>query len=155
MKEIKLKTIEVVEAYKLLGEPSFEGVDDLSKVKVWRISRKLSPIAQHYQEEKTAAFKQFMPSDEEFTKKINKASDFELIKVGKKKGELPITEEEYNEIAAEYIKYMELISKALKEEENKEVTLEIEPISDEALGSLMTANKWSLQQVDKIGFIVE
>ena len=155
MKKVNLKTIEIAEAYKLLAEPKYQKLNDEDKVKLWKISRKLAPIALKYEEEKLDANKKLMPDDPEFPQKLQKAAQYENIKLGKESGELPITDEEYREIAKIFSEFNSLLKKALSELEEKEESIEIEPLSEEALGKLMDSNNWTFKQIDAIAFIVE
>ena len=55
----------------------------------------------------------------------------------------------------EYVKYMNLINKALKELKDKEEELEFEPLSEAGFDELIGLNKWPIPQLDIIDFIVE
>jgi hypothetical protein len=69
--------------------------------------------------------------------------------------DLPITEEEFTKIAHEWNNYNKILDKALKDAAEEKVTIEIEPISEEAFGKLMASNDWSFEQVNKLEFMLE
>ena len=152
MKSICLKTIEIAKAYKLLAEPVYQNLGDADRVKLWKISRKLFPIATKYAEEFQSAQQSLKPSDETM-EKFKLAMQYEEAK--EKKTQLPMTEEEYQDILKEWKHYQGLLKEAMKDIENKENALEIEPLSDEAVGKLMSSNKWTFAQMDVVSFIVE
>lgn len=155
MKEVTLKIAEIKEAYDLLENPKDECLSDLDKIKVWRISRKLSPFVKKYKEEQVEANKKFLPQTKEFADRLEKAIKYELAKQNKLEQNASMTEDEYSSFKEEYFKYQKLVEDALYDIKNTEETIEIEPLSDEALGGLKTANKWSFEQLDKVSFVLE
>ena len=52
-------------------------------------------------------------------------------------------------------KNMILMEKALKEELDKEVDIDFEPLTEEAFSLLMASNSWKIKQVDLLDFIIE
>ena len=152
MKELKLKTGEIVNAYQVLDEAKYQKMSDDDKVRLWKISRKLSPIAQKYEEERADANRKLVPSDD-FNPKLQKAVEYERLKKEGKE-ELPMTDEEYTSTLKEFKEYEGLLKKALKDLEEKENEIEIEPLSEEAFGKLMASNDWTLRQVDLLEFII-
>ena len=147
-----LKVSEIFNAYNVIGKAKYQKLEDSDKVKVWKISRQLKPIALQFEEEKEDATKSFYT--EELIEKVRKGQQYED---AKKEGasELPMTEQEYKEAIKEIVKAKALVEKALSESLAKEVELEFEPISEEALGLLMASNDWNMAQVDMIEFIVQ
>ena len=151
MEELKLKTKEIVSAYQVLGNASYEKMADEDKIKVWKIARLLKPIALKYEEDRADAQKSLVP-DDGFMQEVQKAREYEkCLKEGKT--ELPMTASEYGVIAEKFQKYMDLMTSALKEFADKEVDLQFEPLSEEAFSKLMASNNWTLKQVDNIEWI--
>lgn len=148
-----MKTIEIVEAYKILGQAKYQKMSDDGKIKVWKITRQLRPIALQFEEEQNDAKEKLIPS-EDFMQKLQKAQQYELSL--KNKDIIPnISKEEYEKFIQEFIKYNNVINDALKEISEKEVNLIFEKISEEEFGKLMASNDWSMDQVNKIEFIVK
>lgn len=148
-----MKTIEIVEAYKILSQAKYQKMSDDGKIKVWKITRQLRPIALQFEEEQNDAKEKLIPS-EDFMQKLQKAQQYELSL--KNKDIIPnISKEEYEKFIQEFIKYNNIINDALKEISEKEVNLIFEKISEEEFGKLMASNDWNMDQVNKIEFIVK
>lgn len=147
-----MKTAEILNAYGVLSKAKYQKLNEDDKIKVWKIQRALKPIAQKFNEDKADASENLIPTD--FMNRLSKAQEYEALK---KQGEenLPITDVEYIKVLKEIKNYNRLIAKALKEIEEKEVTITFEPISEKAFGELMSSNDWSLKEVELIDFIVQ
>ena len=152
MKSVKLKTIEIVNACAMLINANYQQLPEGERIKFWKITRKLRPIAESFAKEKQSAEEEFKPS-EEVMARFQKGANYELAKG--MNSEPPITDEEYREIKEEYVKHMNLINEALKELKDKEEELEFEPLSEAGFDELIGLNKWSITQLDIIDFIVE
>ena len=153
MKSIELKTKEVSEAYNIISAAKYQKLSDDDKVKVWKISRKLSPIAEQYSKDVEDAKQRLLPS-EDFPQKLQMALKYQSLRDSGEK-DLPMTEEEFSKIAAEWNNYNAILDKALKDRAEEKVSIEIEPITEEAFGKLMASNDWSFEQVNKLEFILE
>ena len=152
MKSVKLKTIEIVSASAMLINANYQQLPEGERIKFWKITRKLRPIAESFAKEKQSAEESFKPS-EEVMARFQKGADYELAKG--MNSEPPITDEEYREIKEEYEKYRNLVNKALKDIKSKEEEIEIEPLSEAGFDELIGLNKWPIPQLDIIDFIVE
>ena len=152
MKSVKLKTIEIVNASAMLINANYQQLPEGERIKFWKITRKLRPIAENYLKEKQSAEDSFKPS-EEVMARFQKGANYELAKG--MNSEPPITDEEYREIKEEYEKYRNLVNKALEDTTNKEEEIEIETLSEAGFDELIGLNKWSIPQLDTIDFIVE
>lgn len=153
MKSLNLTTEKIVEAFKVLDEARYQKLSDDDKIKVWKISRKLGPIAGKYKEDSIDAEKKLIPY-EDFPQKIQKVLAYEKMMDEGKKDNLPMTAEEHAAIAKDYFQFKALHTKAMAELNNKEQTIEFEPISEEGFSKLMASNDWTLKQVDMIAFII-
>lgn len=152
MKSVKLKTIEIVNASAMLINANYQQLPEGERIKFWKITRKLRPIAESFAKEKQSAEEEFKPS-EEVMARFQKGANYELAKG--MNSEPPITDEEYREIKEEYEKYRNLVNKALEDTTNKEEEIEIETLSEAGFDELIGLNKWSIPQLDTIDFIVE
>lgn len=152
MKSVKLKTIEIVNANAMLINANYQQLPEGERIKFWKITRKLRPIAESFAKEKQSAEEEFKPNAEVWNR-FKKGADYELAKG--MNSEPPITDEEYREIKEEYEKYRNLVNKALESTTNKEEEIEFEPLSEAGFDELIGLNKWPIPQLDIIDFIVE
>lgn len=153
MKNIKLKTKKAIEGFKMLDSAKYQKLSDDDKVKVWKITRALRPIALEYSDEVQDARERLVPS-EDYKENLQKAQLYEQMKK-EGKDNLPMSDEEYLEFLKVFKEYMVLLDKALKEELDKENDIEIPTISEDAFGKLMASNDWSFGQVEALDFIIE
>ena len=152
MKSIELKTKEVAEAYNIISAAKYQKLSDDDKVRVWRVSRKLCPVAEQYKKEVEDAKIKLLPT-EDFPQRLQVALQYQSIKDAGRE-DFPISQEEFNRTAAEWNSYNGLLNKALKEIAEKTVTIEIEPVTEEAFGRLMASNDWSFAQAGVLEFII-
>ena len=152
MEEMKLKTSEIVNAYQVLAEASYEKMADEDKIKVWKIARELKPIALKFEEDRADAQRKLIP-DAEFNQRLQKARDYEKL-LSEGKTELPMTAKEYQEFVVEFKNKTDLMKAALTEYADAEVEVNINLLSEDAFSKLMASNNWTLKQVDNIAFIV-
>jgi hypothetical protein len=144
--EKSLKTLEIVNAYQLLGNAKYNKLEDADQLKVWRLSRLMKPIAKEAEEAQQDALSSLIP--DEFRQKVQKAQEYaEAKKAGiKDKDGLPMTDKEYVEYLTEFRKYNILVGKAFDEVLQKEVTIEYEPLSEDTVGLLVTCNEWPMDK---------
>lgn len=154
MKNLKLTIESISKTYKLLEDARYSKLEDDDKIKLWKISRVLHPIARKYNDDVADLQKKMMPS-EDFAGKVEKAFKYEKMLEAGKTDELPITADEYNSIREEFRKYNTTVKKALGELSSKEESIDIEPLTENAFGKLMASNDWTLRQADLLGFIIE
>ena len=152
MKSIELKTKEIAAAYGIINAAKYQKLSDDDKVKVWKISRKLSPIAEQYEKDIEDARQKLTPS-EDFSQKLQKAIHYQNLKEDDDKESL-MSEEEYRKIVVEWNNYNSLLDKALKELAEKKIAIEVDAITEEAFGKLMSSNDWSFEQVGKLEFMI-
>ena len=152
MKNVELRVEDITAAYVLLGEAKYQKLSDEDKVKVWKISRKLFPVAEKYKKDIEDAKQKFMPS-EAFPEELQVAIQYQNLKEAGEEN-LPISGEEYKKTLAKWNSYNNIVNRALKELADQKVEIEIEPISEEAFGKLMASNDWSFAQAGKLEFII-
>lgn len=151
--EKSLKTLEIVDAYHLLGNAKYNKLEDADQLKVWRLSRLMKPIAKEVEEAQQDAVKSLIP--DEFRQKIRKAQEYsEARKAGIKEG-LPMTDGEFLEYLTEFKKYNILVGKAFDEVLQKEVKLEFEPLPENTVGQLVTCNEWPMAEaLEKLEWLI-
>ena len=139
-----IKTKELMEAYQVLGSAKYQKLSDEDKVKVWKITRQLKPHAMKYMEDEQDAREKMMPY-EGFQEQVAKAQQYELErKAGRE--DLQMTEQEYFGVVADMMKYNKVVDDAFRELQDKEVEIDVEPLSEDAFAKLMSSNDWNMQQ---------
>lgn len=146
-----IKTENVLSAYRIISDAKYAKMSDEDKIKVWKIARKLKPVATQFEDDSKSAAEKFKPADyENFEDELRKAQEYE-----QKKGiNVGMTLDEYNKFLAVFKQYNELVAKAVKEFADKEVEIEFEGLSEDAFGKLMASNDWSVSQTMEIGSLI-
>lgn len=150
-----MKTEKILTAYRILSTAKYSKLDDADKIKVWKITRALKPIAEKFDEDSQDAAKKLKPS-EDFDQKLEKAQKYErMIKQPNLDATtLPMGAAEYAAFVDEFHRYNKLVSDAIKDYAEKEQEVEIESLSDDAFGKLMASNEWNMEQVMAVSDIV-
>lgn len=152
-----LKTSEVLNVYNILNTAKYGKMEDADKIKVWKITRALKPIATKFDEDSKDAAEKFKQDIDGFDEKFQKAQEYERLR-GEKQPTIDImTTADYNDFVENVFKpYQKTIEKAVKEFADKEVEIDFEPITEDAFGKLMASNEWTMAQVTILGdFICE
>ncbi len=150
---ITIKTKNALEAYNVLNGAKYSKLEDADKIKLWKIVRALKPIATKFQEDVKDAQEKFASDIENFNENLNKAQEYERCKAEGKE-DLPMTNSEYETFLEVFKKYNKLVSDAINEFANVEVSLDVETISEDAFGKLMSSNDWSIDKTTAIDFII-
>lgn len=156
MKQITLTTEKVLAAYRTLSTAKYSKMDDADKIKVWKIARKMKPVATKFEEDSQDAAEKMKPS-EDFDEQLRKAQEYERItrQPDFDAQTLPMGAAEYNAFLDKFHAYNRLVNDAVKDFADKEVELEIEPLTEEAFGKLMASNEeWTMEQAVVLGDII-
>ena len=155
MKKI-IKTSEILAAYNVLNSAKYGSMEDADKIKVWKITRALKPIATKFDEDSKDAAEKMKPKYKDFDETLQKAQEYERVlrdpKADIKK--LPMGAAQYDAFIEKFKAYNKLVGKAVEDFANKEVTINIEPISDDAFGKLMASNDWTFGQTTALSEII-
>lgn len=145
-----INTEKALLAYNLLNTASYSKMSDGDKIKIFKITRALKPIAVSYEEaSKDAAEKMKF---ENFNDRIQKAQEYERNKKEGKKG--PISEKEYKNTVKDLMEYDKLVKNTIKQLGSKEETIDVDLLSEDGFGSLMASNDWTMGQVMSVSDIV-
>jgi hypothetical protein len=151
-----IKTSDAINVYRIISTAKYTKLDDADKIKVWKIARALKPIATKFDDDSKDAAEKFKPS-EDFTDNLQKAQEFERLR--NTNGDMtksPMGASEYGEFVKEFQKYNKLVGEAIKEYADKEVEIEVEPISEDAFAKLLASNEWTVGQTIEVGaFVLE
>lgn len=150
-----IKTGDLLKVYNVLGNAKYSKMFDDDKIKVWKITRKLKPVATKFEEDSKDAADKMKPS-EDFTDRLQKAQEYERMVRDKDSDlqKLPMGAAEYDAFIKEFKDYNEVVGKAIKEFSDKEVEVDFEPLSEEAFGKLMASNEWTMEQTTTVGDFV-
>lgn len=134
-----MKTIDAVKAYKALQSATLTGVDYPDNMKILKAMRAFRPIAENYDKDLEEGRKAFQDSSfEEMREKAMQHT--KAVQSGSKDGFLPA--EEIAELNRYFGAY-EMSCNALNRElDEKEVSVNTEPISEEAFGKFSASNNF-------------
>ena len=153
-----IKTSEVLAAFNVLNSAKYGSMSDEDKIKVWKITRALKPIATKFDEDSKDAAEKMKPKYEGgFDETLQKAQEYERMihdtKVDAKK--LPMGAAEYDAFIKVFKEYNKLVGKAVEQFADTKVKVEFEPLTEEAFGKLMASNTdWKMSQVMALSDII-
>ena len=149
------KTSEILSVYNVLSSAKYTKLDDADKIKVWKLARKMKPIATKFDEDSKDAAEKLKPS-EAFDERLSKAREYERLQTEGKPTVDIMTTADYKRFLDEIGQYNRLVGDAVKEFADKEVEMEFDALSEESFGLLMASNEWTVGQVTTLGdFICE
>lgn len=151
----KIKTEQVLSAYRILSGAKYTKMDDADKIKVWKIARALKPVATKFEDDSKDAAEKLKPT-EDFTDKLQKAQDYERMIKEKDldASKLPMGPAEYDEFVKTVQHYNKVVGDAIKEFAETEVEVEFEPLTESAFEKLMSSNEWTFEQAVEIGTLI-
>ena len=155
MTKKKMKTEDVLKAYQVISTAKYSKLDDVDKIKVWKIARSLKPVAEKFREDSEDAQQKMKPNDD-FDEQLMKAQEYEreIRKPDCDASKLPMGAAQYQEFVDEFKVYQKLVNDTIKDFAEKEVEVSFDPISEDAFGKLMASNDWTLEQVATLGEII-
>ena len=155
MKKLTLTTEKVLAAFNVLSSAKYSKLDDADKIKVWKITRKLKPVAEKFDEDSKDAAEKMKPS-EDFDERLAKAQEYErtIKQTDFDASKLPMGAAEYGKFIEEFKAYKKLVDDTIRDFAKKDVEVEIETISEDAFVKLMVSNDWNMAQVVAIDGIV-
>ena len=155
MKKLTLTTEKVLAAFNVLSSAKYGKLDDADKIKVWKITRKLKPVAEKFDEDSKDAAEKMKPT-EDFDERLAKAQEYErtIKQTDFDASKLPMGAAEYGKFIEEFKAYKKLVDDTIRDFAKKEVEVEIETLSEDAFGKLMASNDWNMAQVVALDGIV-
>lgn len=142
-------------AHQVLSTAKYGKLDDADKIKVWKIARKLAPVAEKFDADVKDASEKLKPTGD-FSERLMKAQEYEAMvrKPDCDAQKLPMGAAEYDAFIKELRKYNKLVDDAVREFGDKEVEIEFDPVSEDAFGKLMASNDWKMVQVVELGELI-
>lgn len=148
-----IKTEKVLAVWHVLGSAKYTKMEDADKIKVWKISRALQPIATRHDEDRKDAFEKLKP--EGFNEKAERWNETREKKIIGISDDLPMDDREFVEFTHRVINpYNQTVDKAIREFEEKKVTLTFDGLSEDAFGKLMASNEWTLEQAAEVSNLI-
>lgn len=156
-KEIRTDTL--VNVFRILSDAKCSKMEDVDKIKVWKIQRAMKPVASQFEDDIKTSGEKLKP--EGYNEALQKALEYEQ-KEKKTFGELTqrnerefvamLSEknEDYAKFQQMHKQYIKLCNDAVKEYAEKKVTLDYVPISEDALAAFVSSNDWTLEQISII-----
>lgn len=140
---MKAKIKQVIEAYKVLGEAKVTKLEESEVIKVVKVRKAMRPIAEE--------FEAFLKDCQDKFKPENWDAIQTDLQQWQKEGEkTTLSEERRIEINKAIIGYQGSIDKAMKDEINKEVELNIETLKEDSATKMLVENGWEVNTLDKI-----
>ena len=150
-----VKTSEILNVFNVLGTAKYSKMDDADKVKVWKISRKLKPVAVRYDEDSKDAAEKLKPEIEGgFDNLLGRAQEYERLTQKHEPTIDVMTKAEYERFLESFKEYQRLIADAVKEFADKEVEIEFDGLSEDAFGKLLASNEWTMVQAMVLGDLI-
>lgn len=147
----QIKTEALLKVFNVLNGAKYGKMDDADKIRVFKIVRKLKPIAEAFEDESKDAAEKL--KFEGFDTLLEKAKEYEA-KVKKESEELPMTAEEYNKFISDFKNYNKLVGEAIKEFAERENELDFDGITEDAFNKLMNSNDWTFGQAAALEVII-
>lgn len=144
---MKVTIKQVVEAYKVLGEAKVTKLEESEVIKVVKARKAMRPIADEYEA--------FLKDCQEKFKPENWDKIQGNLQKWQQEGEkTTLTEEERIEVNKAIIGYQVKIDKAVKDELEKEVEVNIEVLKEDSATKLLVENGWELKKLDEIEILL-
>ena len=138
-----MKLKEIVSIYKILGEAKVTKLEETEVIKVLKIRKEMRYSAE--------AYEAFLKDVQEKFKPDNWNDVQQKIQQWQQEGDkTTLTESERIEINKTLIEYQQKIEKAVKEELEKEINIEIEKLKEDSLTKLMIENNWEVKTLDDL-----
>ena len=142
-----MKIKEIVNAYKALGEAKVSNLEESEIRKVVNNRKIMRTIAEEFEALLKDCQEKFKPENwDELQQKIQQ---------WQQEGEkTTLTEEERIVINKAIIKYQQLITKAIQDEEDKNVDITVEKLSEDSITKLLKHNDWPINKLDELSAIL-
>lgn len=149
-----MKTIDITKIYQLLNSAKLTKMEDSDKIKVIKTLRVIKPISKGYEDFATEAQKKLM--GENHAEMQKKAEKWNKEHQNQKYSDLSEEEvEELKSITGYFDAYNQRVAECLRDEAEKEQSLEYERLSGDAFSKLVASNDWTCGQILFISDFIE
>lgn len=150
-----IKTSEILNVYNIINSAKYGKMDDADKVKVWKICRKMKPVATKFEEDSKDAAEKMKPQIEGgFDEVLSKAQEYERLTAQHQPTIDVMTKADYDKFVEEFKNYQKLVNDAIKEFADKEVEVEFDVLTEESFGKLLASNEWNMAQTMVLGDLI-
>lgn len=136
-----MKLKEIVSTYKLLGEAKVMNLTEEEVLTIVIARKKMRALAMEYDEYLKDVQDKFRPDN--FDELVMKAQNWD-----------ELSKEEQQSISNQLKAYEKKVNNIVKEELNKIVEIEIQPLSEECLAKLIKMNGWSINKIDELSAVL-
>jgi len=157
MATIKLTAEKILSAYNILSAAKYSKLDDRDKIRLWKITRTLKPVAEQLDQDQKSAAEKFKEELADFDERLAMAQDFSRIMDnvrGVKPDDLPMSPQEFMETTRQIRQYNRNVAEATQAYANEEKELEIDTISEEAFLKLINSNDWTFGHISAVGEVI-
>lgn len=138
-----MKIKEIVTAYKALGDAKVSNLEESEILKIIKARKEMRPIVED--------FEAFLKDCQDKFKPENWESFQDKLQQWQKEGDnTTLTEEEKIWVNGIFITYQNNINAAIKEEQEKEVEVNIEKLNDDSISKLLKYNDWPTSKLDEL-----
>lgn len=140
---MKIKIKNIVEAYKVLGEAKVTKLEDSEIIKIIKARKVMRPIADEFEAFLKDTQEKFKPECwDDVQAKVQR---------WQREGEnTTLTDEEKRSVNTILVDYQNSVNKAVNEELEREVELNIETLKEESATKLIIENGWELKKLEEI-----
>lgn len=141
-KTVKTKT--VVEVFSIMKTAKYSKMSDAEKISVWKIYKAIKTIGKEFEDD-VEDLKQKLVPYENFADDVQKAINYENAKMNNT-AISDMTDDDYKKFINTFRHFNDAVKDAVKEFEEKEVTITIEPLKEDAFDRFRASNDWTFEQ---------
>lgn len=155
----KIKVSEIITVSQILDSAKYTELEKADKSKLLRITLAMKEVTDKFNEDTKTVAEKLKKSDfKDYDEHLSKAQEFE--RIHQSNGDMskaPIGAAEYDKfLKEEHIPFNELVNETMKPYAEKEISLDVELLSESAFDGLMSSNDWTIGQVKFLaGYIRE
>ena len=136
-----MKLKEIVNTYNLLGEAKVMNLNEQEVLSIVIARKKMRKIVIEYNDYLKDVQDKVRPDN--FDELVTKFQNWDSL-----------AKEEQKEINIQIKAYEAKVNSLIKDELNKEIDIEIEPLSEECLAKLIKMNGWSMNKIDELSAVL-
>lgn len=155
----KIKVSEIIAVSQMLDTAKYTELEKADKSKLLRITLAMKDVTDKFNEDTKTVAEKIKKSDfKDYDEHLSKVQEYERLQ--QTKGDMskaPIGAAEHDKfMTEEYIPFNELVNETMKPYADKEISLDVEFLSESAFDALMSSNDWTIGQVKFLaGYIRE
>ena len=155
----KIKVSEVIAVSQILDSAKYTELEKADKSKLLRLTLAFKDVTDKFNEDTKTVAEKIKKSDfKDYDEHLLKVQEYERLQ--QTKGDMskaPIGAAEHDKFMnEEYIPFNELVNETMKPYAEKEISLDVELLSESAFDGLMSSNDWTIGQVKFLaGYIRE